>query len=132
MSIHTEIEALQPIVLDCDHALTYVGGDPELLVQLCYNFLNELPVCVEQMQRPMAGRDYHRAGRALLQLQSCIVIFGAGHASRTAEQLKLALRERSFRPARREWSRLQLQLRDLVPQVQRLILEMATPRTAVQ
>ena len=146
MSIHTETEELpresqrgcsqragvEPIVLDCDHVLNHAGGDPELLIQLCYNFLHELPLRVEQLQHAIVARDYHRAGRALLQLQSCILVFGVGHASCTAEKLELALREHRYRRAKSEWDRLQLQLRDLVPQVQRLILEMVTPRTPVQ
>ena len=36
------------------------------------------------------------------------------------------------RQVQREWTRLQAQLQQLVPQVQRLMLEMSTPRTLVQ
>lgn len=132
MSIHTEIEASTPVILDCDHALNHAGGDPELLILLCYTFLNELPLRIEQLQHAIIQRDYHRAGRALLQLRGCIMVFGVGHASCTAEKLELALRERRYRLAKGDWERLQFQLRHLVPQVQRLILEMVIPRTPVQ
>jgi hypothetical protein len=128
----TQPAGAEPIVLDCDHILNHAGGDPELLIQLCYSFLNELPVHIEQFQYAIIQRDYQRAGCALLQLQGCIMVFGIGHASCTAERLEFALRERRYRPAKAQWDRLQLQLRQLVPQVQRLILEMVTPRTPVQ
>lgn len=132
MTIHMHTESHDPILLDCDHALNHVGGDPELLVHLCRVFLCELPVRVEELQANIAGRDYNRAGRALLQLQSCILVFGAGHASCTAEKLEFAIRNRRFRQMRSEWMCLQTQLQLLIPQVQRLLLEMATPHYAIQ
>ena len=128
----TQHAAAEPIVLDSGQVLNHAGGDPELLIQLCYKFLDELPVRVEQFQHAIAQHDFHRAGLALLHLQSCIMVFGVGRASCTAEKLELALRERRYRPATREWDCLQLQLRELVPQVQRLILEIFKPRTPVQ
>jgi hypothetical protein len=123
---------MEPVVLDCDHALHHAGGDPELLVQLCYAFLAELPLRMEELHCAIGRRDYFLAGRALLRLQSCIVVFGAGHACLTAESLELAIRHRRFHPMRSEWKRLRAQLQLLVPQVQLLMLEMVTPRTLVQ
>jgi hypothetical protein len=132
MTMPLEAESLQPVLLDCDYALNHAGGDPELLIQLCYNFLGLLPVRMEQMHYAVAKHDYHRAGRALLLLQSCILVFGAGHASFTAEKVELALRERHYQRMKSEWMLLEAQLQLLVPQVQCLILEMATPSSAVQ
>ncbi len=132
MTIHTETASPYLTALDCDHALNHAGGDPELLMQLCRTFLGELPRCIERLDCAIAARDHQLAGRALLQLQSCIMIFGAGHAAITAEMLEIAIRNRRSRQLRSEWKRLQAQLQHLVPQVQRLMLEMSTPRTLVQ
>ncbi|MGC2209844.1 MAG: Hpt domain-containing protein [Candidatus Korobacteraceae bacterium] len=132
MTIHTEAASPSFTALDCDHALNHAGGDPELLMQLCRAFLSELPWCIEQMDRALAARNHQLAGRALLQLQSCIMVFGAGHAAVTAEILENAIRNRRVRQVRSEWTRLQAQLQQLVPQVQRLMLEMSTPRTLIQ
>ena len=121
-----------PVVLDCEHALHHAGGDPELLVQLCYAFLCELPLRMEELHSAIGRRDYFLAGRALLRLQSCIVVFGAGHACLTAESLEVAIRHRRFHQMRNEWTCLRTQLQLLVPQVQLLVLEMVTPRTLVQ
>jgi len=132
MTTHTEAALPHFIVLDCDHALNHAGGDPELLMQLCRTFLTELPWCIERLGCAIAARDHQLAGRALLQLQGCIMVFGSGHAAVTAEILETALRNRRSRQVKSEWARLQTQLQHLVPQVQRLMLEMSTPRTLVQ
>jgi len=132
MTIHTEAASPYLTALDCDHALNHAGGDPELLMQLCRTFLGELPNCIERLNCAIAARDHQLAGRALLQLQSCILVFGAGHAAITATMLENAIRNRRSRQLRSEWKRLQAQLLHLVPQVQRLMLEMSTPRTLVQ
>jgi hypothetical protein len=130
----THIEAASPhiIALDCDYVLNHAGGDPELLMQLCRTFLDELPLRMVQLHSAIAGGDLHRGGCALLQLQSCIMVFGSGNASVTAERLENAIRDRRFRQVKRQWARLEVQLRHLVPQVQRLMLEIAIPRTPVQ
>jgi hypothetical protein len=121
-------EAVSPhfITLNCDHALNHAGGDPELLIQLCRNFLDELPLRMVQLHSAIIDHDLHLAGRALVNLQNCILVFGAGHASITAEILENAIRTRRSRQVQREWARLEGQLQHLVPQVQCLILEMAT------
>jgi HPt (histidine-containing phosphotransfer) domain-containing protein len=132
MATHIETALPNFITLDCDHALNHAGGDPELLMHLCRTFLDELPFRIEQLRCAIAGHNHHLAGRALLQLQSCILVFGAGHASLTAKILENAIRDRRSRLVRREWKRLEAQLQHLVPQVQRLMLEMANPTTPVQ
>ncbi len=132
MTTHTEAASSYFILLDCDHALNHAGGDPELLMQLCRRFLSELPWCIELLGSAIAARDHQLAGRALLQLQSCILVFGSGHAAVTAEILESAIRNRRSRRVQGEWARLKAQLQHLVPQVQRLMLEMSTPRTLVQ
>jgi HPt (histidine-containing phosphotransfer) domain-containing protein len=132
MTTHIEAAAPHFTTLDCDHALNQAGGDPELLIQLCRTFLEELPMCIEPLHSAIAKRDHHRAARALLRLQDCIMVFGAGHACFTAETLEIALRNQRSRQVQREWVRLADQLQHLVPQVQRLMLEMAFPRTPVQ
>src|SRR5450755_998173 len=121
MSTHTETASPHFIALDCDYALNHAGGDPELLMQLCRAFLSELPWCIERMGCAIAARDHQFAGRTLLQLRSCIMVFGAGHAATTAEILENAIRNRRARQVRSEWARLQAQLQHLVPQVQRLM-----------
>lgn len=132
MSTHIEAVSPHSIALDCDYALNHAGGDPELLMQLCRAFLGELPWCVERLGCAIAARDHQFAGRALLQLQSCIMVFGSGHAAVTAEILENAIRNRRSRQVQSEWKRLQAQLQHLVPQVQCLMLEMSTPLTLVQ
>ena len=132
MTIHTEAALPYFTVLDCDHALNHAGGDPELLMQLCRTFLSELPWCIQRLNCALAARDHQLAAHALLQLQSCITVFGAGHAAITAALLENAIRNRRLRQMRGAWKHLQAQLQQLVPQVQRLMLEMSTPRTLIQ
>jgi hypothetical protein len=127
MTTDTEAAPVLPLTLDYDHALNHAGGDPELLVRLCRIFLEELPLRLEALGHAFAARDLFRAGCALLQLRSCIVVFGSGQASATAEILDTAIRNRRARKVEREWLQLQAQLQHLVPQVQRLFLEMASP-----
>ena len=132
MSTHTLAESPNFITLDCDHALNHAGGDPELLMQLCRLFLDELPLRLELLRKAIASSDLNRAGRALLQLQNCILVFGAGHASHTAQSLEIAIRNRRTRQLQRDWLCLDEQLCSLIPQVQLLMLETSSPRTPIQ
>jgi hypothetical protein len=127
----TESETLD-ITLDCDHILTHAGGDPELLIQLCSVFLNELPMRMETLQSAIAAGNSLPTERALQQLRNCLMVFGSGPVSFTAEMLESAVRGGRVRQVRREWKQLDQQIQILVPQVQRLMLEMATPKSAVQ
>lgn len=111
-----ESAPLELIALDCDHILTHAGGDPELLIQLCCIFLNELPVRIESLRSGIKDRNRSLTERALQQLRNCLMVFGAGR----------------IRQVQREWKCLDRQVQLLVPQVQRLMLEMATPKSAVQ
>jgi hypothetical protein len=132
--MHTATESVSPefITLDCDHILTHAGGDPELLIQLCSIFLNELPMRMDSLHSAMKDHDRFLAERALQQLRNCLMVFGAGPVSFTAEMLETAVRGGHTRLVQREWKRLDRQLKLLIPQVQRLMLEMATPKSAVQ
>jgi hypothetical protein len=128
----TESATLESITLDCDHVLTHAGGDPELLSQLCRAFLNEFPMRMETLGVAIHERNNLAIERALQQLRNCLIVFGSGQVSFTAETLDAAVRSGRNRQVRCEWKRLERELKMLVPQVQRLMLEMATPRSAIQ
>jgi len=128
----TESVPIEDITLDCDHILTHAGGDTELLMQLCDNFLHELPMHMESLRIAIKERNNLAAGRALQQLRNCLIVFGSGQVSFTAETLQAAVHAQRTRQAQREWKRLERQLQLLVPQVQRLMLEISTPRTPLQ
>jgi HPt (histidine-containing phosphotransfer) domain-containing protein len=128
----TESASIEQITLDCDHILTHAGGDPELLIQLCGAFLNELPVRMESLHSALKDRNSPGVQRAVQQLRNCLIIFGSTPLSLTAEMLEAAVRSGRKRQMQRECKRLKRQVQILVPQVQRLMLEMSTPRSAVQ
>ncbi len=123
---------IEEITLDCDRMLTYAGGDPEVLMQLCGNFLHELPIDLESLRKALKQRDHLAAGLAIQRLRNCLIIFGSGRISFTAERLETVVHARRTRQTQREWKHLEQQLQLLVPQVQRLMLEMSTPRTLLQ
>jgi len=123
---------IEPLTLDCDHLLTHAGGDPRLLIQLCGIFLNELPTRMESLRSAIKERNHPRTERALQQLRNSLLVIGPGHLSFTAEILEGAVRARRTRQIQREWKRLEDQMQILVPQVQFLMLEVDTPRCAVQ
>ena len=128
----SESALIELITLDCDHILTHAGGDPALLMQLCGAFLNELPIRVQSVRAAIAERDHLVTERALQHLRNCLIVFGSGPVSVTAEMLEAAVLGGRPRGVSRHWKHLQRQLEILVPQVQRLMLEMATPKSAVQ
>ena len=103
-----------------------------LLMQLCGGFLDELPVRIDAMHKAIKQRNGLVVGRALQQLHNCLIVFGAGQLSAAAENLEATLRDGRISQVQREWKRLQQQLQSVVPQVQRLMLEVATPTSAVQ
>ena len=128
----SESVSIESITLDFDHILTHAGGDPVLLIQLCGTFLNELPMRAESLCRAIEDRDNPGTERALQKLRHCLIVFGYGQVSVTAEVLESAFSVAAPASVQREWKRLQHQLQLLVPQVQRLMLEMSNPKTAVQ
>jgi hypothetical protein len=124
--------AVEHITLDCDQILTHAGGDPERLIRLCGVFLNELPLRVECLEGAMADRDKLGIDRALQQLRVCLIVFGSGELSCTMEMLEAAVRGGRASQVKREWKHLERQIQTLVPQVQHLMLETTTPKSAVQ
>jgi len=127
----TESPTIEQNTLDCDHILTYAGGNPERLIRLCGNFLIELPLHMEALQTAVVKGNNVHAERDLQLLRNCLMVFGAGPVSFTAELLD-AVRGGRSRQIKREWKRVVRQVRILEPQVQRLMLEMAMPKGFVQ
>jgi hypothetical protein len=121
----------EPVILDCDHVLTYAGGDFGQLVLLCANFLYELPVYMSRLQIALKQRETLAAECAAQRVSNCLIVFGTNPITSTLETLVSALRLGRRKQAKSEWLLLQSQLDLLVPQVQRLMLEVATPH-AVQ
>ena len=122
----------ESITLDCDHILTYAGGDSGQLMQLCAAFLTELPMYTSEFANSFQRRETSAAERAVQNLRGCLRVFGTGPVIFTLETLGYALLGGRRAQARREWLRLQRQLRALVPQVQRLMLEISPPCGPVQ
>ena len=118
--------------LDCEHILNYAGGDPELLVQFCGNFLRDAPVHLQSVRSAIKLRNYVVAGVALQHLRNCMVVLGSGQIAFTAEMLEAAVHVRHLREAQQEAKRLERQLQLLIPQVQRLMLDMSMPKTRLQ
>jgi len=118
----------EPVILDCDHILTYAGGDYGQLVLLCANFFHELPLHTQRVEAALKQPETMPAECAIQHLANFLMVFGSGALARTLEALSAALRNGRRRQVRSEWLRLQRQLAILVPQVQRLMLEVATPR----
>jgi hypothetical protein len=127
-----ESTPIESVILDCDHILAHAGGDPVLLTQLCGTFLDELPIHIQSFEDAIKLCNRLRTGRALQQLRNCLIVFGSGSVSATADMLDTALRSGRSRQAQREWKRLHQQLQVLVPQVQKLLLEVVVPKYAVQ
>jgi hypothetical protein len=128
----TSLEPVETIILDCDHILSYAGGDSEQLVRLCANFLRELPIHMGALRIAFKHGETFAAERALRLLDNCLVVLGSGAVSATMEALQSGLRCGNTRQVRREWVRIQELLQQIVPQVQRLMLEVTSPRSAVQ
>jgi hypothetical protein len=128
----SESAPVEPIILDCDHILTHAGGDPELLIRLCGVFLSELPMRVECLEAAIKEPNKLASERALQQLRNCLILFGSGEVSFTVEMLQAAVSGGRVRQVKREWKRFERQIQILIPQVQQLMLEMATPKSAVQ
>jgi HPt (histidine-containing phosphotransfer) domain-containing protein len=123
----TQPEAALIEPLDCDHVLTHVGGDPERLIQLCVNFLCELPSHMESMHSALTARNHLGFQRSLQRLRTGLEVFGSVQLSLTADALEQAVRDRRVQQAQRDWKRLESQLQLLIPQVQLLMLEMPLP-----
>jgi HPt (histidine-containing phosphotransfer) domain-containing protein len=121
---------LESVMLDCDHVLTHTGGDPELTQQLCLVFLEEVPLRAAVLDSALQSRK--GVERAVQQLCNALVVFGAGSVSPTVASLEAALRQGNSRQLRSHWKRLQQEIMQLIPQVQRLMLEICNPRGAVQ
>ena len=106
---------LEDVMLDCDHILTHAGGDPDLLMQLCRAFLHELPVRLESLRAAIKLRDKTGSERALQLLRNCLILFGSGQVSSTAENLEAAVCANRARRVQQQWKRLEYQLKILSP-----------------
>jgi hypothetical protein len=87
---------------------------------------------MQAVRNAIRARDRKATEQAAQRLRNCLIAFGCPAVSGTAESLELAVQGERIRLVQREWKRLERQLQLLVPQVQRLMLEVATPKTAVQ
>ena len=126
------VQSTESVMLDCDHILTYAGGDCGQLVLLCANFLHELPVHLLTLRKALERRENFTAERAVQRLSNCLLIFGSCPVSESADALTTALRRDQRRRVLSVWKQLQGQLEVLVPQVQRLMLEVSNPPGSVQ
>lgn len=122
----------EAVTLDFHQVLTCAGGDPETLILLCGNFLSELPIHLNSLQSAIAARNYLNAGRILERLRGSLLIFGSGQLFYTAEILEQAVRTRRYHQVRSQWKQFRAQLQLLIPQVQRLMLEMTSTDGSVQ
>lgn len=121
----------EPITLDCDHVRSCAGGDAEQLYQMCAVFLNELPDRVKDLELALK-REGHHTDRAVQHLRDCLLAFDTGPLTFTLELLSVSLRNGHQTRARREMHQLETQLESFVPQVQRLLLEVAEPTYPIQ
>lgn len=128
----TKSEPIEPVTIDGDHILTYAGGDSEQLILLCASFLYELPMHMLTLNNALKRSETLSAQRAVQNLSRCLIAFGSNPITLTVEALATALRYDRRKQARSEWLRLQRQLDLLVPQVQRLMLEVSSPRGSIQ
>ena len=113
-------DALENITLDGGHVLTYA------------NFLLELPLYTERRTTSIRQREHIAAAASAQRLGNLLLVFGSDAITGTLGALETSLRCGRRRQALLEWRRVQRQLDCLVPQVQRLMLEVATPRGRVQ
>jgi HPt (histidine-containing phosphotransfer) domain-containing protein len=127
-----EDDSAEPLTLDCDHILTCAGGDSDQIAQLCAIFLSDLPVHLESLRAAIKASDNHAAGSAVRNLRNCLTVFGAGPLTVTLDGLDAMLRSGSRSHLRRDFAQLQSQIVVLVPQVQRLFLEVARPSGYLQ
>jgi hypothetical protein len=125
-------DALENITLDGDHVLSYTGGDTGQLILLCANLLLELPIFMERLTVNIRQREHISAAGNAQRLGTSLLVFGSEAITGTLAALETSLRCGRRRQALIEWRRLQRQLDSLVPQVQRLMLEVASPRCRIQ
>jgi HPt (histidine-containing phosphotransfer) domain-containing protein len=75
-------------VLDHELALSRVGGDAELLKELCELFLEEYPRLLKQMQDAYQEGQATPLSRAAHSLKGCVANFGAKGAVDLAAEIE--------------------------------------------
>jgi HPt (histidine-containing phosphotransfer) domain-containing protein len=101
-------------------ALNHIGGDEELLEELCQIFLRESPKLMLKLQQAVAVGDCDGVMRAAHSLKGESGCLGAGRTSRAARQLEEMGRRQDLSRAKptlevleREVATLHLDLQDL-------------------
>jgi signal transduction histidine kinase/DNA-binding response OmpR family regulator len=101
-------------------ALDRIGGDEELLRELCQIFLEESPKLLRQLQQAVAAGDFDGVMRAAHSLKGESSYLGAGGTSQAARQLEEMGRKKNLSGAsdtvgvlEREVTRLHLDLQEL-------------------
>ncbi len=101
-------------------ALGRIGGDEDLLQELCHIFLEESPKLIQKLRQAMADGDCDGVMRAAHSLKGESSYLGAGGTSQAARQLEemgrskdLSRASESFDVLQREMAGLHLQLKEL-------------------
>ncbi len=77
-------------IIDLDVALTYTGGDHEMLVSIAELFLVEGPRQLRAVQTSVEQGDLAQTSSTAHTLKGSIVIFGASTAAAAAVEVELA------------------------------------------
>jgi HPt (histidine-containing phosphotransfer) domain-containing protein len=90
--------------------LERLGGDEDLLRELCQIFLEESPKLMQRLRRAVADGDSDAAMQAAHSLKGQASYLGAGRATRTARQLEDMGREENLSQAAEMLAELEWEL----------------------
>lgn len=89
-----------PTTVDMAELMARVGGDRDLLRELCEVFLAEVPKMLANVQQALASEDGTAISRAAHGLKGAISVFGKGLAFRTSLSIEMAGRDGRIEEAR--------------------------------
>jgi HPt (histidine-containing phosphotransfer) domain-containing protein len=103
----------RPVFWSKAEALDRLGGDEDLLRELCGIFLEESPKLMQKLRQAVADGDAEAAMQAAHSLKGEVSYLGAGGASRAARQLEDMGREKNLSQASEALAELERELAGL-------------------
>ncbi|WP_419189806.1 Hpt domain-containing protein [Stieleria marina] len=107
-------------IIDIDQALTFTGGDPEMLLSVAELFSEEGPLQLQAIGQSIDDVDAAGIQRTAHQLKGSVVIFGADRTAKAALDVEMMARSGDLSEISNAWMALQSEMKKLFAELKEL------------
>jgi len=122
-------ESDQPSVFNREDGLARVEGMLDVLAEMAGLFIGELPPLVEAITDALNREDLDPVAKASHRIKGSSGLLGAAAVFAASQDLNDVAKAGDFQGAVGAWSKLQIELTRLEPELQKLMLDAGVPST---